>query len=197
MSTRRAGMAGTVLVVSGLVLLGAGLVFASGWGTSGGGWFGGMFGTTGAGMMGGGYGPGMMGGGYGPGMMGGYDSATSETGPQPGDAGFVRGTAASPRLIEIVAGPGYAFSPADITVQRGETVTFRVTTMGPLVHEFMVGPADAVAADVEGTPEIADIGMMDTESLTYTFDGSGPYAYACHADNHYELGMRGTITVVG
>jgi len=89
------------------------------------------------------------------------------------------GTAGAPRVI------------------RGETITFAVTTMGPLAHEFMVGPAAAVAADQAGTPEIADIGMMDTKTLTYTFEGSGPYAFACHAPGHYEAGMRGTITVVG
>jgi uncharacterized cupredoxin-like copper-binding protein len=154
------------------------------------------------GMMGGGYGNagygGMMGGGYGGyggyGMMG---AANWNVGPQPGATGFVAGTTASPRVIRIVAGPGYTFSPSAITVERGETVTFLVTTVGPLVHEFMVGPADAVAADQQGTPEMADIGMMQTKSLTYTFDGSGPYAYACHADGHYEAGMRGTISVVG
>lgn len=69
--------------------------------------------------------------------------------------------------------------------------------MGPLVHEFMVGAADDVAADQEGTPEIADLGMMQTESLSYTFDNSGPYAYACHVAGHYEAGMHGTINVVG
>jgi uncharacterized cupredoxin-like copper-binding protein len=100
-------------------------------------------------------------------------------------------------VVRIVAGPGYTFSPSAITVERGETVTFVVTAVGPLVHEFMVGPADAVAADQQGTPEIADIGMMQTKSLTYAFDGSGPYAYACHADGHFEAGMRGTISVVG
>jgi uncharacterized cupredoxin-like copper-binding protein len=136
----------------------------------------------------------MMGGSYGAGMMGGADW---NAGPQPGAAGFVAGTTASPRVIHVIAGPGYTFSPSSITVQRGETVTFVVTTMGPLVHEFMVGPADAVAADKDGTPEVADIGMMQTKSLTYTFDGSGPYAYACHADGHYEAGMHGTITLVG
>jgi len=107
------------------------------------------------------------------------------------------GTAGSPRVIQIIAGPGYTFTPSTITVQRGETITFAVTTMGPLAHEFMVGPAAAVAADQAGTPEIADIGMMDTKTLTYTFEGSGPYAFACHAPGHYEAGMRGTITVVG
>ncbi len=137
----------------------------------------------------------------GPGMMGRlYGSqATRATGStlQPGQAGFLAGTTAQPRVIHLWAGPGYAFSPSTITVARGETVTFEVTVMGPTSHEFMVGPADAVAGDVAGTPEIDGLGMMQTRSLTYTFDGSGPFAFACHAPGHYEAGMRGTITVVG
>jgi uncharacterized cupredoxin-like copper-binding protein len=134
------------------------------------------------------------------GMMGGIGTTGGTAGanvPQPGDTGFVAGTIASPRIIHVIAGPGYAFRPSAITVARGETVTFAVTAMGGSVHEFMVGPADAVAADAPGTPEAADIGMMQTRSVTYTFDGNGPYAFACHATGHYEAGMRGTITLVG
>ena len=44
-------------------------------------------------------------------------------------------------------------------------------------------------------PEVADIGMMQTASLTYTFSGSGPFAFACHAPGHYEAGMRGMIAI--
>jgi uncharacterized cupredoxin-like copper-binding protein len=121
-------------------------------------------------------------------------AAADATGP--GDTGFVPGTVSAPRLIRVTAGSGYSFSPSTITVKAGETITFVVTTMGPTTHEFMVGPADAVADDVEGTPEIADIGMMQTRSITYTFDGPGPFAFACHATGHYEAGMRGTITVI-
>jgi len=81
-------------------------------------------------------------------------------------------------------------------VKQGETITFEVTSIGPITHEFMVGPAADVAADKPGTPEIADIGMMEARSLTYTFDGPGPFAFACHAPGHYEAGMSGTIVVV-
>jgi plastocyanin len=115
----------------------------------------------------------------------------SAPGGNAGNGGMMGGNGAG------MMGGVSASSPSTITVARGETVTFVVTTMGPLVHEFMVGPADLVAANRQGTPEVADIGMMQAKSLTYTFDGSGPYAYACHADSHYEAGMRGTITVVG
>ena len=135
----------------------------------------------------------MMGGASG--LMGGSYGNGSD--PGPGASGFVPGTTSSPRTIRVFAGPGYYFTPATIGVRRGETIRFVVTTMGPAAHEFMVGPADAVAADREGTPEIADIGMMQTRTLTYTFDGPGPYAFACHATGHYEAGMRGTITLVG
>jgi uncharacterized cupredoxin-like copper-binding protein len=38
--------------------------------------------------------------------------------------------------------------------------------------------------------------MMATRSLTYTFNGPGPFAFACHVPGHYEAGMAGTIAVV-
>ena len=113
------------------------------------------------------------------------------------EAGFVAGTAAVPRVAHVVAGPGYTFTPSSVAVARGETVTFVVTAMGPAVHEFMVGPVGAVAADAPGAPEIAVLSMMQSKSLTYTFDGSGPYAFACHAEGHYQAGMHGTIAFVG
>lgn len=127
-------------------------------------------------------------------MMGGPPAAGAR--PGPGAPGFVAGTASAPRIVAIVATPQLRFVPGSIVVKRGETITFQVSTMGPITHEFMVGPAADVAADRPGTPEIADIGMMETRTLTYTFDGPGPYAFACHAPGHYEAGMAGTISLV-
>lgn len=129
----------------------------------------------------------------GPGMMGGAGTA-DQAGP--GAPGFVAGTPSAPRVVHMLAGPGYTFSPSEVRIATGETITFVVTTMGPSVHEFKVGPAAEVAADSDAAPEIADIGMMATKSLTYTFSGPGPFAYACHEPGHYEAGMRGVITVV-
>jgi uncharacterized cupredoxin-like copper-binding protein len=113
----------------------------------------------------------------------------------PGSSGFVAGTVAAPRAVRIFAGPDLRFYPDVVPVVAGETITFEVTTMGMTTHEFMVGPSANVAADTEGTPEVADIGMMQTKSVTYTFTGSGPFAFACHAPGHYEAGMKGTIAV--
>jgi plastocyanin len=178
---QRLGLVGLVLVIIGAVMIAAGSILASNPRTGSQDWSGGMMGSFG----------------HNPGMMGAYRGGLwTDNAPQPGDQGFVAGTAETPRVIRVVAGPD-AFTPSAITVQRGETVRFEVTTMGHVGHEFMLGPADAVAADQAGWPEIADIGMMQTRSLTYTFDGPGPYAFACHVPGHYEAGMHGTIAVVG
>ena len=95
----------------------------------------------------------------GPGSMVGREPL-SGTVPGPGSPGFVPGTVASPRVVQIIATPGLRFVPDNVIVKQGETITFEVTSMSPVAHEFMVGPATDVAADKPGTPEIADIGMM-------------------------------------
>jgi plastocyanin len=133
--------------------------------------------------------------GFGPGGMMGFGAANVGSAPDPGSPGFVAGTASAPRVVQIVATPRLRFVPDTVAVKQGETITFEVTSMGPLTHEFMVGPAADVAADTPGTPEVADIAMMQSKSLTYTFTGSGPFAFACHATGHYEAGMMGTIIV--
>ena len=177
---RGPGLLGVALAVAGITLIGIGSVVSAG---------------TGVSSQPVGFGTGITGAfGNASGMMGGAWSGTAST-PGPGDAGFVAGTPAAPRIVKIVATPQLRLLPGAVTIEAGETITFEVTTMGPVVHEFMVGSAADVAADKAGTPEIADLGMMQTRSLTYTFTGPGPFAFACHLPGHFEAGMSGTIVV--
>jgi uncharacterized cupredoxin-like copper-binding protein len=111
--------------------------------------------------------------------------------------GFTPGTTDNPRAVNITADDELTFFPNVIKVVEGETVTFSVTATGTAVHEFMLGPQADAFADKEGTPEIADIGPGETKSLTFTFDGPGPFAFACHAPGHFEAGMQGYIVVIG
>jgi uncharacterized cupredoxin-like copper-binding protein len=187
----RLGLLGGALVLGGALALGAGAVVGG---------FGPAAMIQGVGPIGGAGNPrgGMMGGARngvpGGGMTGGFRGGASA--PGPGEAGFVAGTPSAPRVVRIAATADLRFTPDTVRVQAGETIRFEVTVMGPVTHEFMVGPAADVAADTAGTPEIGDLSMMQTGSLTYTFSGPGPFAFACHAPGHYEAGMRGTITVV-
>ena len=116
--------------------------------------------------------------------------------PDPGQPGFVAGTQASPRVVEIEVTDLLLFDPTTVSVQQGETITFKIHNSGKAVHEFKVGPMQDVFADLPGTPEVADINPGTTKELTYTFTETGPYAYACHAPGHYENGMIGFVNVI-
>lgn len=171
MSGRTPLWLGLGLVVAGLVVIVIGVAATRG----------GYFGPGNANIVRPGF---MMGPGPAPGNL-----------PDPGSPGFIPGTAAAPRVVRIIATAQLRFVPDSVAVKQGETIIFEVTSMGPLTHEFMVGPASDVAADKPGTPEIADIGMMGTGSVQYTFDGPGPFAFVCHVPGHYEAGMAGTIAI--
>jgi uncharacterized cupredoxin-like copper-binding protein len=124
-------------------------------------------------------------------------SAATATAHPSATLGFTPGTKAHPRVVVITATDQLMFTPMVIPVAKGETVTFQVKNTGTIEHEFMVGPMADAFADKEGTPEIAGITGGTTKSLTFTFDGPGPYAFACHATGHFEAGMKGTITLLG
>ena len=111
--------------------------------------------------------------------------------------GFTPGTAAAPRIVGLTANDLLQFTPGVVQVAKGETITFQIHNLGQAVHEFMVGPLADAFADKEGTAEVADIGPDQTGSITTTFDGDGPFAFACHAPGHFEHGMLGYIQLVG
>jgi uncharacterized cupredoxin-like copper-binding protein len=122
---------------------------------------------------------------------------TPSPAPTPSELGFTPGTKAAPRIVEITSDDTLTFFPNVITAAEGETVTFKVSNTGKAAHEFMVGPLADALADKEGTPEIPEIAEGTTESITFTFDGPGPFGFACHAPGHFEVGMLGYFIVVG
>jgi uncharacterized cupredoxin-like copper-binding protein len=110
---------------------------------------------------------------------------------------FTPGTKDAPRVVELTADDLLNFTPGLVQAAVGETVTFKIHNTGKAVHEFMIGNIDDAFADKEGTAEVADIGPDQTGKLTFTFDGTGPFAFACHAPGHFEHGMKGYIQLVG
>lgn len=109
---------------------------------------------------------------------------------------FTPGTKAAPRIVELSADDLLNFNPGLVQAAVGETVTFRIHNKGTAVHEFMIGAlADAFADKADA--EVADIGPDQTADLTFTFDGTGPFGFACHAPGHFEHGMAGYIQLVG
>ncbi|MBW3619013.1 MAG: hypothetical protein KY461_02100 [Actinobacteria bacterium] len=112
------------------------------------------------------------------------------------------------RTVEIEALDELAFDPETVAVAPGEVVTFRVTNVGEIEHEFVLGPEDvqsdaeaAMADDGGGHGGHGDQGNAivmapgETAELTWRFpeEGIGDILYGCHLPGHYAGGMRGGI----
>jgi uncharacterized cupredoxin-like copper-binding protein len=75
------------------------------------------------------------------------------------------------------------FTLAKKTVPKG-TVTFKVTNMGTLSHDFKIAG--------KKTPLIA---KGKSATLKITFKKAGKYPYLCTVPGHAAAGMKGTLTV--
>jgi len=111
-----------------------------------------------------GFGWGMMGGGHG-GMMGGRGS-------DPNQETAVRG-------VTEVRLEDYAFSPANIVVDVGTTVTW--TNYDDVEHTVTSDEGDELDSELFG----------ENETFSHTFDTPGEYAYHCSPHPN----MRGLVTV--
>jgi len=87
-----------------------------------------------------------------------------------------------PTAATVNATPQIAFSPAQVTVTAGGTVTFAFGSVGHNVY-FDNDPAGA-PADIPGVNSNANVDRV--------FGTEGVYAFNCHI----HPGMHGTITVV-
>ena len=97
-----------------------------------------------------------------------------------------------------------AFDPAVLEFERGDTVTFVVSNGDPIDHELIIGDAAVQDVHEQGTethhgtkPGEISIDAGKSAETTYTFDRAGELIFGCHLPNHYDYGMRGSITVRG
>ena len=98
----------------------------------------------------------------------------------------------------------FSFFPAQLSVKRGETVTFRFRNVGAQLHEAVIGDEGAQATEEQAMAHGGGMGHMGanavevkpgaTAELTYTFDKVGEVLIGCHEPGHYPAGMRATIT---
>lgn len=117
--------------------------------------------------------------------------------------------ASADRVIEIEALDSFAFDPDEITVEAGETVTFRVTNTGAIPHDFTLGDEpmqdehEAEMAEMGGEMEMHDepnllaLAPGETKELTWHFTEPGEILIGCHQIGHYAAGMKATVTVEG
>jgi plastocyanin len=102
----------------------------------------------------------------------------------------------------VQEGSAYRFSPATVTIKRGDQVKFVLTSGGPhnvaFDAEKIPDAAErALAAGMPGqiSPLAGTILTKAGESYTVSFAGVAPGSYAFYCMPHMSMGMRGTVIV--
>lgn len=111
------------------------------------------------------------------------------------------------RTIDITMSDRMRFSPDVLQVRQGETVRLRVRNAGRLLHELVIGTAEALDAHAEAmrkfpgmehsAPYMAHVPAGQRGELVWTFDQPGSFRFACLIEGHYQAGMVGRIDVKG
>ena len=109
------------------------------------------------------------------------------------------------RAIRVDMSDDMRFSPAVITVQRGETVRLDVVNKGQVLHELVLGTADELRAHAEAmrkspgmehdAPQMVHVKPGRQGEVVWQFTEAGEFDFACLLPGHFEAGMVGKVVV--
>lgn len=109
------------------------------------------------------------------------------------------------RTIKIGMSDSMHFSPEAIRVKQGQTVRFKVTNGGKLMHEMVIGTSKDLNEHAElmkkfpdmehDEANMAHVAPGTTEDMVWQFTKAGDFSFGCLVPGHLDAGMKGTITV--
>ncbi len=109
------------------------------------------------------------------------------------------------RTVRLAMTDAFRFTPADVTVKRGETVRFVVANSGRVLHEMVLGTTEELKAHAELMKKFPDMEHADANmahvnpgakgEIVWQFTKAGEYQFACLIPGHYEAGMVGKVVV--
>ena len=109
------------------------------------------------------------------------------------------------RTVKLDMTDAFRFTPADITVKRGETVKFVVANSGKVLHEMVLGTTEELKAHAELMKKFPDMEHADANmahvkpgakgEIVWQFTKACEYQFACLIPGHYEAGMVGKVVV--
>ena len=109
------------------------------------------------------------------------------------------------RTIKVDMADTMRFTPADVTVRRGETVRFVIRNDGRQLHEMVLGTVQALKEHADlmkkfpemehADPNMAHVKPGATGEIVWQFTKAGAFQFACLQPGHYEAGMVGKVDV--
>ena len=98
------------------------------------------------------------------------------------------------------------FEPSKLTVKQGETISFSISNIGEIAHEFVLDDhhgimkhkkkmEQATSTHKHNTPNSITLDPGENGSIVWTFTNSGQFEFACLIPGHYDAGMKGHLHV--
>ncbi|MEN9367616.1 MAG: oxidoreductase [Pseudomonadota bacterium] len=110
------------------------------------------------------------------------------------------------RTITVAMGDDMRFRPDRIEVREGETVRLVIRNTGRVMHEFVLGTPEELAAHAEqmkkfpdmehDEPYMAHVPPGKSGTIVWTFNRPGDFRFACLIAGHFDAGMVGALRVV-
>ena len=110
------------------------------------------------------------------------------------------------RTVRVDMSDTMRFTPAEITVKRGDTIRFVVKNSGKVMHEMVLGTLPELQEHAElmkkhpgmehDEPYMAHVGPGQTAEIVWQFTKAGEFYFGCLIPGHFEAGMVGRVTVV-
>ncbi|WP_346730748.1 cupredoxin domain-containing protein [Ramlibacter paludis] len=109
------------------------------------------------------------------------------------------------RTVKVGMTDSMRFTPSSITVRRGETVKFVVRNEGQVLHEMVLGTAEALKEHAalmkkfpgmeHADPNMAHVKPGSSGEIVWQFTQPGSFEFACLQPGHFEAGMIGKVVV--
>lgn len=109
------------------------------------------------------------------------------------------------RTITVDMADSMRFTPADITVKRGETLKIVSRNKGQVLHEIVLGTPEELkkhAEQMKNNPGMeheeaymAHVKPGQSGEIVWQFTQAGEFQFACLLPGHFEAGMVGKVTV--
>lgn len=109
------------------------------------------------------------------------------------------------RVIRVEMADTMRFTPAEITVKRGETVRIVATNKGQVLHEMVIGTPDDLKQHAElmkkfpgmehDEAHMAHVKPGQRGEIVWQFTQPGEFQFACLIPGHFEAGMVGKVVV--
>jgi len=113
------------------------------------------------------------------------------------------------RTIEIDMSDAMRFTPAEVTVKRGESIRFVVRNSGQVMHEMVLGTMKDLKDHAEmmkkhaamghamehDEPSMAHVQPGKTGEIGWQFTRAGAFYYGCLVPGHFDAGMIGKVIV--